>query len=32
MLFVILGPTVFILDVTISGMGDYIWNVLPMGF
>jgi choline/glycine/proline betaine transport protein len=32
LLFIILGPTAFILGVTISGMGDYLWSVLPMGF
>lgn len=31
-LFLILGPTAFILGITISGMGDYLWNVIPMGF
>ncbi len=31
-LFIILGPTAFLLGVTISGFGDYIWNVIPMGF
>jgi choline/glycine/proline betaine transport protein len=31
-LFMVLGPTAFILGMTISGMGDYIWNVIPMGF
>ena len=31
-LFLILGPTAFILGMTISGFGDYIWNVIPMGF
>ena len=32
LLFLILGPTAFILGVTISGAGDYLWNVIPMGF
>ncbi len=32
LLFLILGPTAFILGITISGVGDYIWNVIPMGF
>jgi choline/glycine/proline betaine transport protein len=32
LLFIILGPTAFLLGVTISGMGDYLWNVVPMGF
>ncbi|WP_254446748.1 BCCT family transporter [Ruegeria sp. HKCCD8929] len=31
-LFLILGPTAFILGIVISGMGDYLWNVVPMGF
>ncbi len=31
-LFLILGPTAFILGMTISGVGDYLWNVIPMGF
>ena len=31
-LFLVLGPTAFILGMTISGMGDYLWNVIPMGF
>ena len=31
-LFLILGPTAFILGMTITGFGDYIWNVIPMGF
>lgn len=31
-LFLLLGPTAFILGVTISGAGDYLWNVIPMGF
>ncbi len=31
-LFIILGPTAFLLGVTISGMGEYLWNVVPMGF
>jgi choline/glycine/proline betaine transport protein len=32
LLFLILGPTAFLLGVTISGIGDYLWNVVPMGF
>ena len=32
MLFLILGPTAFLLGMTITGFGDYIWNVIPMGF
>ncbi len=31
-LFIILGPTAFLLGITISGFGDYLWNVIPMGF
>lgn len=31
-LFLLLGPTAFILGITISGVGDYLWNVIPMGF
>lgn len=31
-LFIILGPTAFLLGVTISGFGEYVWNVIPMGF
>jgi choline/glycine/proline betaine transport protein len=32
LLFLILGPTAFILGITITGTGDYLWNVIPMGF
>ena len=32
LLFLILGPTAFILGMTITGAGDYLWNVIPMGF
>lgn len=31
-LFIILGPTAFLLGITISGFGEYIWSVVPMGF
>ena len=31
-LFIVLGPTAFILGIAISGIGDYLWNVIPMGF
>ncbi len=31
-LFIVLGPTAFLLGITISGFGDYLWNVIPMGF
>ena len=32
LLFLVLGPTSFILGMTITGAGDYLWNVIPMGF
>lgn len=32
LLFIILGPTAFLLGITLSGFGDYLWNVIPMGF
>lgn len=32
LLFLILGPTAFILGMVISSAGDYLWNVIPMGF
>jgi choline/glycine/proline betaine transport protein len=32
LLFLVLGPTAFILGMVISGTGDYLWNVIPMGF
>ncbi|MEM7562024.1 MAG: BCCT family transporter, partial [Pseudomonadota bacterium] len=28
----ILAPTAFVLGMTITGAGDYLWNVIPMGF
>ena len=31
-LFIVLGPTAFLLGITISGFGDYLWTVIPMGF
>ena len=31
-LFLILGPTAFCLGMMITGAGDYLWNVIPMGF
>ncbi len=31
-LFLILAPTAFVLGIMISGIGDYLWNVIPMGF
>lgn len=30
--FIILGPTAFLLGITISGFGEYLWNFIPMGF
>ncbi len=32
LLFFILGPTAFMLGMVLTGFGDYIWNVIPMGF
>ena len=32
LLFLILGPTAFILGMVIIGTGDYLWNFIPMGF
>ncbi len=32
LLFFILGPTTFMLAMVLTGFGDYIWNVIPMGF
>ncbi|HMB77067.1 MAG TPA: BCCT family transporter, partial [Kiloniellaceae bacterium] len=31
-IFIVLGPTAFILGMVITGAGDYMWNVIPMGF
>ena len=31
-LFLVLGPTAFILGITITGAGDYLWSFIPMGF
>ena len=31
-LFLVLAPTAFVLGMTITGAGDYLWNVIPMGF
>ncbi|MEZ5931785.1 MAG: BCCT family transporter [Alphaproteobacteria bacterium] len=31
-LFLVLGPTAFIIGMTITSAGDYLWNVIPMGF
>ncbi len=31
-IFLILGPTAFALGMMITGAGDYLWNVIPMGF
>lgn len=30
--FVLAGPTVFLLKMTVSGLGDYFTNFIPMGF
>ncbi len=32
LLFLILAPTAFVLGMMITGAGDYLWNVIPMGF
>ncbi len=32
LIFLVLGPTAFVLGLTISGIGEYVWNVIPMGF
>ena len=32
LLFLILGPTAFILGLVLTSAGEYIWNVIPMGF
>ena len=32
LLFFILGPTTFMLAMVLTGFGDYLWNVIPMGF
>ncbi len=32
LLFLFLAPTAFVLGMTITGAGDYLWNVIPMGF
>ena len=32
LLFLILGPTAFILGMVITSAGEYLWNVIPMGF
>ncbi len=31
-IFLVLGPTGFILGMVVSSAGDYLWNVIPMGF
>jgi choline/glycine/proline betaine transport protein len=31
-LFLVLAPTAFVLGMTITSAGDYLWNVIPMGF
>ena len=30
--FLVLGPTAFAIGMTITAAGDYLWNVIPMGF
>ena len=32
LIFLLLGSTAFILGMTISSMGDYLWTFIPMGF
>ena len=32
LIFLIPAPTAFVLGIMISGLGDYLWNVIPMGF
>jgi len=32
LLFLLLGPTAFIIGMVITSAGDYLWNVIPMGF
>ena len=32
LLFLILGPTAFVLGMTLTSAGDYLWNFVPMGF
>jgi choline/glycine/proline betaine transport protein len=32
LLFLILGPTAFIIGMTITSTGDYLWTFIPMGF
>ena len=32
LLFFILGPTTFMFAMVLTGFGDYLWNVIPMGF
>ena len=32
LIFLVLGPTEFILGMVVSSAGDYLWNVIPMGF
>lgn len=30
--FLVLGPTAFLLGLYVTSIGDYFWNVIPMGF
>jgi choline/glycine/proline betaine transport protein len=32
LLFVIIGPTGYLLGLYVTSIGDYLWNVIPMGF
>lgn len=32
LLFLTLAPTAFVIGMVISGAGEYLWNVIPMGF
>jgi choline-glycine betaine transporter len=31
-LFLIIGPTGYLLGLYVTSIGDYLWNVIPMGF
>lgn len=31
-LFLVVGPTAFLLGLYVTSIGDYLWNVVPMGF
>lgn len=32
LLFLVLAPTAFVIGMVITGAGEYLWNVIPMGF